>query len=206
MAFMSCKLGSPTTIVGDATDVNAETYPSSAKVTFQFPARGSMPALAFNWYEGRRDGKKVLPPDDLLEKATKNKIKITESGSLLVGGKGMLFSPSDYGSDSYIITDDGAEKLTGKPERLPSNNGNDQGMKDEWLAAIKAGKPDLALSNFDYAASLTETILLGNIAIKLSGRKLTWNAADLTFKGDEIATKLVSKEYRKGWELGYGKV
>ena len=33
-----------------------------------------------------------------------------------------------------------------------------------------------------------------------------WNADDLSFKGNEKATKLVSKAYRKGWELGYGKV
>jgi hypothetical protein len=203
MAFMACKLGSPTAILGDATDVNPETYPSSAHITFQFPARGTgMPALAFHWYEGRRDGQKVLPPNELLEKARKNNIKITDSGSLLVGEKAILFSPDDYGARSYIITDSGSEQLTGKPEKLPSNNGGDSGMKREWVEAIKAGKPSVAMSNFDYAASLTETILLGNIAIKLTGQKLEWNGESLSFKSNEKATKLVSKEYRKGWELG----
>ena len=29
-------------------------------------------------------------------------------------------------------------------------------MKDEWVAAIKAGKPEIAYSNFDVASLLTE--------------------------------------------------
>jgi hypothetical protein len=74
-------------------------------------------------------------------------------------------------------------------------------MKKEWADAIRAGKPSLASSNFDYAGRLTEAMLLGNIAVRFAGTKLEWDAAKLRFTNSEPATKLVSKSYRKGWEV-----
>jgi predicted dehydrogenase len=130
--------------------------------------------------------------------------RVVSSGSFLVGDKAVLFSPDDYGGESYIVTADKVEKLTGKPQRIPSNNGFDQGAKDEWVNAIREGKPGIALSNFDYAGMLTETVLLGNIAIKLAGQKLDWDGPNLKFTNSDAATRLVTKEYRKGWELMAG--
>lgn len=202
MAFMACKLAHPTSVVGEAGDVNPETYPSWAHVTWQFPARGDLAPLALHWYEGKKGDKKVLPPEELLELARKNKIKITDSGSLLVGEKGVLFSPDDYGANSFIINDDGSKNLSGKLEKLPSNNGGDSGQKKEWVAAIKAGKPTVALSNFDYAGMLTESVLLGNVAIRTTGQKLEFDGPGLKITNNAEASKLLTKEYRKGWELG----
>ena len=45
-----------------------------------------------------------------------------------------------------------------RPETLPVNGKGDQGMKDEWFEAIKAGKPEIAYSNFDIASLLTEAV------------------------------------------------
>ena len=64
-----------------------------------------------------------------------------------------------------------------------------------------AGKPALASSNFDYAGRLTETMLLGNIAVRFAGKKLEWDAAKLQFTNSAAAQKFVSKEYRKGWDF-----
>jgi hypothetical protein len=74
-------------------------------------------------------------------------------------------------------------------------------MKKEWFEAIKAGKPELASSNFAYAGQLTETMLMGNIAVRFAGQKLEWDATKMVFTNSEKATKLVTKEYRKGWDL-----
>ena len=43
-------------------------------------------------------------------------------------------------------------------------------MKNEWVEAIKAGKPEIAYSNFDVASLLTEAFLLGNVAIQTGQR------------------------------------
>src|SRR5205085_9195957 len=119
-------------------------------------------------------------------------------GSFLIGEKATLFSPDDYGGRSFIITSDKIEEITGKPEKLPSNGGGDTGQKREWVAAIKGGPK--ALSNFDYAAMLTETILLGNIAVQL-GKKLEWDGPNLTVKNVKEAAALINPPRRKGWEL-----
>jgi len=208
MAFRACKLGYPTSIVAESTDLNPETYPSSAKVTFQFGKNGDQGPLTFTWYEGKKEGKKVLPPEELVAKVLalhqKSNPKITSlvnSGSILVGDKGFVYSPDDYGANVFFSTGEVTNSGT-KPEKGPVNGQGDDGMKKEWAAAIRAGKPTASSSNFDFAAALTETILLGNIAIKLSGKTLEWNGEKLMFPNSPEATKLVTKEYRKGWELG----
>jgi predicted dehydrogenase len=206
MAFRALKLGYPTSVVADATDVNPETYPSSAKVTLQFPAREDMPPVTFTWYEGRRDGKKLVPPDELVQKALsidtneRRKASLVGSGSILVGDKGMLYSPDDYGSEFFLYpAKDFTEVNKTKPEKLPVNGGGDSGMKREWVEAIKGGPA--AYSNFDFAAMLTETILLGNIAIRLTGETLVWDGPALKFTNNAKANQYIHYEYRKGWTL-----
>ena len=211
----------PTSIVAESGEINPETYPAWAHITFQFPARGEMPPVKFVWYEGKKtpESPNVLPAPELVKgqgerekgysiyfkdgkwifKNGDKKTNVT-SGSFLIGDKATLFSPDDYGSDSYIITTDGVERVKGKPEKLASNNGGDRGQKVEWVKAIKENKPALAFSNFDYAAMLTETILLGNVAMRI-GKPLEWNGADLRVTNVPEAAALIKPEYRKGWSL-----
>jgi predicted dehydrogenase len=220
MAFMACKLGSPVAVSGECGDLNPETYPSWARVVTEFPARGDMPACTVTWYEGSKDGKNVLPPPELVKgqgerqsgvsiffkdakwqfKKGEEKPKVVSSGSFLIGDKAVLFSPDDYGAESYIVTESGVERLTGDPEKLPRNNHGDDGMKAEWARAIKEGKPHIAMSNFDYAGPLTEFVLLGNVAIR-AGKRLTFDAGTLKFPGTPDADALLTKTYRKGFEL-----
>ena len=87
------------------------------------------------------------------------------------------------------------------PAGAPTDKENDPFMKKEWAEAIKANKPELAYSNFGYAGQLTETMLMGNIAVRFAGTKLEWDATKLQFTNSADATKLVSKEYRKGWDF-----
>ena len=90
------------------------------------------------------------------------------NSTFLVGDKGILYAPNDNGTQFFLYPAkdfDGVNKT--KPEKLRTNNNpGDQGQKDEWVEAIKTGDPSKALSNFEYAGRLTETMLLGNIAGK----------------------------------------
>ncbi len=201
MAFMALKLGHPTKVSAEAGDVNDETCPSWAHVTMEFPKREKMDAVTLHWYEGKRDGKKVLPPPELIEKVVKAGGKLVDSGSILVGEKGILYSPDDYGAKILITPGELTEgKNTTKPETLPSNNGGDGGQKKEWVEAIKANKPTLALSNFDYSAMLTEAFLLGNVAIR-SGKPVIWDGPKFKVTDNEKAMQYIKTEYRKGWDL-----
>ncbi len=200
MAFMALKLGHPTTVWAECGDLNPETFPSWARVVFEFPARGDMAPVKFTWYEGQKDGNLVLPSPELQAKVLKSGEKLPGSGSLLVGEKGILYSPNDYGAKFFLLPQKDFEGFRAPAPKLPRNNKGDGGMKAEWAEAIKAGKPEIAMSNFNYAAMLTETILLGNIAIK-AGKKLEWDGPALKFKNSPDADKLIKREYRKGWEL-----
>jgi predicted dehydrogenase len=199
MAFMALKLAYPTSISGEAGDVNKETYPSWARVVLDFPARGDMVPVTFTWYEGKKAGVLVHPPEELQKKVLKEGEKLASSGSILVGDKGILYSPNDYGAAYKLFMKPGFEDFK-KPEKtLARNGGGDLGMKKEWVEAIKGGPK--AFSNFDYAAMLTETILLGNIAYQFPNKKLMWDGPNLRFTNEDAANKLVSREYRQGWVL-----
>ena len=227
MAFMALKLQSPTSIQAENGEINPETYPAWARITFQFPATSDQTksGVKFVWYEGKTpDNKNILPPAELVkgqgkretgysvyfdnnkwnffnanEKDPKKQHKTVSSGSFIVGEKATLFSPDDYGGESYIVTQDSVERLTGKPEKMASNNGGDQGMKDEWAKAMRGGP--VAYSNFDYAAMLTETILLGNVAMRAGGKLLEWNGPELKITNEKSANEFLHYEYRKGWTL-----
>ena len=54
LPFMALKLGYPTSIEGEAGDLNPETCPSWARVQYEFPAREGMPPVKVNWYEGQK--------------------------------------------------------------------------------------------------------------------------------------------------------
>ena len=202
MAFMALNLAHPTKVAGEAGDLNDETCPSWARVRLSFPARDKMPAAVLHWYEGKQDGKKVLPPDELVEKATAlTKGKLVDSGSIVVGSKGFAYSPDDYGANVFFSTGKKADGST-KPETFRVNNKSDQGQKDEWVEAIKAGKPELALSNFDYAGLLTAAFLLGNVAVR-TGKPFNWDGEKCMADIKEAAP-YVRRTYRKGWDLiGY---
>ena len=167
MAFRALKLAHPVAVSAESGEVNPETYPAWARVKLEFPAREGMPPVTLTWYEGSDKGKRVLPPEDLLAKLLNPGEKVADSGSILVGEKGVLFSPNDYGAEFRLTPKGLAEgKNLSTPERLPANGGGDQGMKNEWVEAIKSSKPELAYSNFDIASLLTEAFLLGNVAVK----------------------------------------
>jgi predicted dehydrogenase len=193
MAFMALKLGYPISVVAECDDINPETYPGWAMIHYQFPARGDMPPVKLTWYEGKRAGQKVLPPPEL----TKGQ-KVSDSGSLLVGDKGILYSPNDYGASYKLLPEKDFEGYQGPPETLPRNGRGDDGMKAEWVAAIKGGPP--AMSNFDYAGMLTETVLLGNVAMRV-GKKIEWDGPNLKAKNCPEADQFIRREYRKGWSL-----
>jgi hypothetical protein len=201
MSFMALKLGYPVSIKAESEDLNPETYPAWAHVAIDFPEREGMVPCTMHWYEGRKDGKLVHPPEALQKKVLKPGARLVDSGSIIVGSKAILHSPNDYGAAFQLFTPEGEAIPT--PEvapKLPRNGKGDQGMKDEWARAIKEGKPEIAMSNFDYAGMLTEAILLGNVAMR-ARKKLVWDGPSMRFTNLPEANQFLHKEYRKGWTL-----
>jgi len=202
MAFMACELGSPTTLEAEVSEFNPQAFPMWSVVRYQFPERtgrkGTLPPMKWNWYDGGDD--KPAWVHKTLSDLSKGKYK-GGSGSLLIGDKGMLFSPNDYGEDWDILPngeDKWIRKDDVKVEQILPTGGDHKG---EWFKAIREGKPEIALSNFGYAGRLTETVVLGCIAQRFARKKLEWDGPGLKFTNFDDANKFVKRQYRKGWEL-----
>lgn len=189
LPFMALRLEAPTAVSARIDDRpnnrNNQTPPVGCVVTYEFPARGDMPALTMKWYE------RNLPPRELFHGR-----QPSGSGCLIVGERGTLYSSSDYGGSYQLLPEDRFRDFQRPERRLPRVGGNHHG---EWLNAIRGtGTP---MSNFpDYASKLTETALLGNIAIRIGGARFEWNAEELRASTDE-ANRFVRREYREGWRL-----
>jgi hypothetical protein len=56
------------------------------------------------------------------------------------------------------------------------------------------------MSNFNYAGRLTETILLGNVAMR-AGQEIQWDAANVKVTNIPEANQYLQREYRQGWYL-----
>ncbi len=205
MAYMALKLGQPTHVSATSGPINSETFPAWAHATLKFPSRGDLPPVDFHWYEGKKNGKKVLPNEELTsqlpgKRTADGNVELSSSGSILVGEKGILYSPNDYGAAYVLLPEKDFKGITKPAPSLPRNGRGDGGMKEEWVAAIKAGKPEMAMANFDYAGNLTEAILLGNVAMR-AGRPFKWDAEKLESPDVPAVSQWVTKEYRKGWAI-----
>lgn len=151
----------------------------------------SRPEVELTWYDGGRQPAAALAKKD----------QLPPNGCLFIGEKDTLFVPSYWGRGEFLS---GArmEDFTHVAETLPrfpgSAQDNDLAHHQEWLAAIKGN--GAALAGFDYAGPMTEAVLLGNVAQRL-GKKIRWDATQMKVRGEPKARELLTKEYRKGWDL-----
>ena len=223
MPFRALKLGYPDGVECEAaSELHQETYPKTSRIRFDFPAREGLPPLKFWWYDGNPNDSSVKllrPHEDLTREIVALRGSLPSGGCLLLGDKGKIFSPDDYGWDFYFMRkgDDGFtpaktkvddqevehEAIRDIPQtipRWPPSSNHDLMQKKEWLAAIRGGPP--AYSNFDIAAYLTEIILLGCVALRVGvGKRLEWDGPNMRAKNAPEAAQYVRREYRKGWKL-----
>jgi predicted dehydrogenase len=187
MPYMALRLGYPTAVTAELdTPLNNETAPMGCKVTYEFPVRGKLPALQLYWYERRRPDAKLFHGQ-----------KISPSGALLVGTSGSLYSASDYGGSLRLLPEMNFQNFKDPNPTLPRIGGRHH---REWLDAIRGGRAPM--SNFvDYSAQLAEVVLLGNVALRVGGKRVVWNAEKMQAVDLPAAEPLIRREYRKGWNL-----
>ena len=75
------------------------------------------------------------------------------------------------------------------------------GIQKEWIEACKGNGE--TTSNFEYASRLTETMLLGNIAVLMQDKNiiLEYDGANMRFTNLDLANAYLQMEYREGWSL-----
>lgn len=212
MPYMGLELRDPVSVQARTSGHNHDSYPKWSVIEFEFPANSWRPGLKFVWYDGGQ-----LPPLELFGSAEEQKKLFTgrsgrldrdrpkRSGCLIIGEKGKMYSPDDYAAEYRL-----GPGIDEPPVEFPQSPGHFA----EWVRAIKGGPP--AMSNFpDYASPLTETILLGNLAVWAAdkaeksadgslvavGKKILWDAKNLVATNAPEVACVIKAEYRKGYSL-----
>jgi predicted dehydrogenase len=165
---------------------NFETYPIASIITFDFPARGNLPPVKMTWYEGG-----LMPPTPPEMPAGK---KLHDNGVLYVGSKGKMHHGSHGGMPEVFPL-----ALQEKALSVPKTMLRSPGHYEEWLLACKGGPRPI--SNFEYSGPLTETMLLGVLALRAPGKRLEWDSENLKVKNAPELSPFIHTEYRKGWTL-----
>jgi len=162
-----------------------ESFPKGSIITYNFPERDGLAPVRLTWYDG---GLQPPRPEELDPRR-----EMPTNGSLYIGEKGKLLSGDGM---VRLIPESAMKGFTPPPKTIPRIEGTHE---QNWIKSIKENKP--ASSDFSYAGPLTETVLLGNVALRFPYEALQFDAENMAIKGNDKATALLTKEYRKGWEL-----
>jgi hypothetical protein len=213
MPFRALKLGYPNVVELEvASRIYPETFPKTSRIRYEFPEREGLPPLKFWWYDGN-PSYDVIPLRPEAKRIAEIIAKYDElpiSGALIIGEKGKLFSPDDYGAKFFVamkdkdtfkeyVPGDQHEACKAVPQTLPRIAPGTKSHMNEWFTMMKGGAP--AYSNFDIAAYLTEIILLGCIALRVGvGRRMQWDGPNMKSPNLPDAAKFVKRNNRSGWE------
>jgi len=177
-------LGFPATIETVCTPFNGVCYPHATMTMYEFPARGSRPAVKLTWYDGGLLPKKPIEIGE--EELNKT------GGALLVGSKGKLLHDT-YGKNPRLLPKslhDSFGKPAQKLPRIPNEN-----HEMNWAEAAK-GKTQPSCP-FSYAAQLTEVMLLGIVALR-AGKKIEYDAKNMRVTNVPAANEFLQREPKPG--------
>lgn len=172
-------LSVPSSIEAEVGQVSPVSYPKSAKVVYEFPARGTQPPVRITWYEGGQ-----TPPRPA-ELEPERRFGGEMSGCLITGDKAKILL-TDY--SPRIIPETKMQELRTAlpPKSIPRMKG---GHYQNFIRACKG--EDVPATPFSYAGPLTEFVLAGAIAQRNPGRKLVYDPVAMAFTGDAKATELI---------------
>jgi predicted dehydrogenase len=189
--YWGLNLGFPKTVeVESDGPAGPETAPKWEIIRFEFPARGTLPALKYTWYDGGK-----MPPLDLA-----GGLKLNSNGNIIVGRKGTIVVLDEQGGGWKVVTD-------GKPvdnkeldvkQTLPRVPGGMNGHHGEWLTACKGGPK--AQGDLSYSGPFTEMVLIG-IAAYRTGKRFEWDGPAMKATNAPEADRYIKRDYRKGWEI-----
>ena len=179
-----------------------ESFPAASTLKLKFPGGGGKPDVFLRWMDGglMPERPEELGPDDPMGD--------WGGGAIIVGTKGKLMC-SSYGDNPRLLPLSRNKNITVKESiaRVP------EGHYLQWVNACMAGfgKKELS-SSFDYAGPLTETILMGNLALQawnikdakgaFTGRKkLLWDAKNMKITNFDEANHFVKRTYKNGYSL-----
>lgn len=197
-------------------DYNPEGCPASSFITLHFDATPkSKSRIEMTWSDGgiRPSHPDIIPADHDIGGSN------SANGVLIIGEKGIISTNINDSSPMMpkLYLNDGTTEFG--PE-VGSVDEPEYGHQRLWVDACKAGfksKEHKALtSSFDYAGPMTETVLMGNLAIRsymlrrenskgqnefFARKKMLWDGENMRITNLEEANQFVGRTYREGFEV-----
>ena len=170
---------------------NDFSFPTSAIVRFKFAARGGRKPVDLFWYDG---GMRPPTPEELDE----DQKEFALEAMMFVGDKGKILSGFHVDNPRLIPE----RKMRGyetppPPPRQQRQAGEvPPGMK-QWIEACRGGAP--SPGSFVNAWPISEAVNLYAVALR-TGKRLLWDAENMTITNLVEANKYLARDYRKGWE------
>jgi predicted dehydrogenase len=186
-SMWALNLGMPTSVETVSTPFNGASYPQATMTFYEFPARGPLPPVKLTWYDG---GLMPNKPEELGDEELKK-----EGGALLIGSKGKLLHET-YGAHPRLLPKSLHDSFGKPPQKLPRIPGEAHEMN--WVDAAK--RKTEASCPFEYAARLTEVMLLGIVALRAGG-KISYDSANMRVTNLPQANDYLRREYRQGWSV-----
>jgi len=141
--------------------------------------------VKLNWYDGG-----LMPPKPAeIGEEELNK----EGGALLIGSKGKLMHET-YGSNPRLLPKSMHDSFGEPAKKLPRIP--NQHHELNWVDAAKGEQQ--ASCPFEYAARLTEVMLLGMVALN-AGKKIQYDGEQMRVTNAVAANDFLKREYRTGW-------
>lgn len=166
---------------------NDVAFPYSCTIRFKFPQQEWLPAFNLFWYDG---GMKPPTPEDLEVDGE----SLPLEGMMFVGDKGKILAEFRC-ENPKLIPKTKMSSYIGN-QQLPKES--EENRDNVWIEAFK--NKTQSPGSFLYAGPVTETILLGGVALR-TGKKVEYDSANMKITNIPEANKFLVREYRKGWEL-----
>jgi hypothetical protein len=165
--------------------VNDVAFPLSCTIRFSFPAQKEMGPFDLYWYDG---GIRPMTPDELLADGK----TLSAEGMMFIGDKGKIVA-GFRGEDPKLIPE---IRMKDIKTDLPEESYPD--TTEAWITAFRDKKQ--SPGSFTLAGPVTETILLGAVALR-ARKRVEYDTLNMKITNVPEANKFLTREYRQGWEL-----
>lgn len=172
---------------------NDFSFPAACTVRMRFAPKGERAGLDICWYDG---GIRPAVPEELM---ADNK-ELGEEGMMFVGDKGKILG-GFLCQNPQLIPEAKMRAYqagNGAPEAAPRQPGRPR-RESSWIAAFKGGPA--SYGDFQLAGPICDMMNLAAISLRLGGRRLLYDSAAARITNVPEANKLLTREYRPGWEL-----
>src|SRR5262245_49615627 len=145
------------------------------------------------------DGGLMAPRPEVLPE----KVSLERGGGvIIIGEKGILMHET-YGKNPRLFPEslmEAAKKVPQKYERIATDEDKNDLHRQNWAKACKGQAK--ASSPIEDASKLTETMLLGNVALKtVQGSQMRYDVEKGEVTNVKEANQYFHREYRNGWIL-----